>query len=374
MPDNFVEMIDIFMNNADSLVDGAKASSADFHENKAFAAAKEAVFKLAQKAQLIVAIDTLENVDVRNEAMLQAIAALMECASHFDRQYQAKNIFLKLFVMAEIFPHLKEEVILNPLKSIRNEIYMHWRPKDLMRLISWRFYQYLRVNAYLPQKKFEVDWKNYQDVLEKMWKPYFGEQVKNSRHLFEPTFPYVLRHTQMRPRQLIELCDRIARIAQENGNFPRFQSDNLVDGVALAEVDLADEVINSYNRVYPKVGKILDALKEMPVLFRGNELDKIAPKTASEWPDGHYSPYNFRQLVSELGIVGRVRHHDRKTNIVAVDFEYASKTRLGLLSSDECAIHPMFYKRLKINVSDNVKVYPFPDNPDYAELDLYRGV
>ena len=45
--------------------------------------------------------------------------------------------------MAEVFPHLKEEVILNPLKSVRNEVYMHWRPKDLMRLISWRFYNYL---------------------------------------------------------------------------------------------------------------------------------------------------------------------------------------------------------------------------------------
>ena len=142
----------------------------------------------------------------------------------------------------------------------------------------------------------------------------------------------------------------------------------MIEGIREGELDLADEVLNSYNTVYPKVGRILDALAGIPPIFEGKELDKRAPYTASEWPSGKYSPFDFRQLVSELGIVGRIRHHDQKTGIVSADFEYFAKGRLGLLTSDECAIHPMFYNRLKIYINQKLKVYPFPDNPDFTDV------
>jgi hypothetical protein len=336
--------------------------------NSLFEQAKEAVFAITRRTPIILAIDTLENFDVHDQVMALGISSLIECASNFDRLYQSKRIYLKLFLMSEVFPHLKEEVILNPLKSIRNEIYMHWRPKDLIRMISWRFYQYLKVNKLLNRRQLQIQWSSYRDVHGHLWLPFFGESVVNRQGVREETFPYVLRHTQMRPRQLIELCDTIAREAQRSSTFPRFSSEQLVRGIAEAEEDLADEVINSYSRVYPKVGRILDALKEMPILFTGNELDKVAPKTASEWPATRYSPFNFRQLVSELGIVGRVRHYDSRTNQAAVDFEYASRGRLSLLSTDECAIHPMFFRRLRINTKSKVTIFPFPDHPDYEEL------
>jgi hypothetical protein len=172
----------------------------------------------------------------------------------------------------------------------------------------------------------------------------------------------------MRPRQLIVLCDRIAQKAQKSGHFPQFSQGDVLAGVREGEIDLADEVLNSYNTVYPKVGKILDALAGIPLIFEGKELDKRAPHTASEWQPNKYSPFNFRQLVSELGIVGRIRHVDEKMAIVSADFEYSTKGRLGLLATDECAIHPMFYKRLRININHKLKVYPFPDHPDFNDF------
>lgn len=340
----------------------------DLLKNPSFVQGQEAVLKVAYRCPIIVAFDTLENVDIDNNNMLLVIASLLDAASNFNRKYSSKNIFLKIFLMAEAFPHLKEEVILNPLKSVRDEVYMHWRPKDLMRLICWRFYKYLRANDLLPDKSFDVDWKDHRSVAEKMWVPYFGDELLNGRGLLEKSFPYVLRHTQMRPRQLIVLCDRIAQKAQEANHFPKFTTDDLVEGIREGEIDLADEVLNSYNTVYPKVGKILDALAGISPTFPGKELDKRASYTASEWPSDRYSPFNFRQLVSELGIVGRIRHVDEKTGIVAADFEYASRGRLGLLASDDCAIHPMFYKRLKVNSGPNLKIYPFPDHPDFNEI------
>jgi hypothetical protein len=126
--------------------------------------------------------------------------------------------------MAEIFPYLKEEVSLNPLKFIHDEIYLQWRPKDLMRLISWRYDRYLKKDNLLIPSIGKVDWDNHHDVLKEKWEPYWGKKLLTRQGLIEETFPYVLRHTQLRPRQLIVLCNSVARHSQEGETFPKLLS------------------------------------------------------------------------------------------------------------------------------------------------------
>jgi hypothetical protein len=333
-------------------------------------AGRNAVLELARKEAVIVALDTLENYAINDDAMMRATAALIQCGSDFNRQYARQGIHLKIFVMAEIFPYLKEEVVLNTLKFVRNEINLHWRPKDLMRLISWRFYHYLRAIGSLSTQSTNIDWNDHNDVLTKMWNPYFGVSLR-SHNMAELTFPYVLRHTQMRPRQLIVLCNAITGKARVNQTFPFFGSDEIVTAIRQEQNALAEEVFNSYSSVYPRIGRIVEALSGLPMMFKGNELDKRAPLTASEWTPGEYSPHAFRQLVAELGIVGRVRHVDEKSGIVEADFEYSLEGRLPLLVSDRCVIHPMFYRKLNINLDQNLRVYPFPDHEEFKELDLF---
>ncbi len=134
---------------------------------------------------------------------------------------------------------------------------------------------------------------------------------------------------------------------------------------------LAEEVFNSYSSVYPRVGTIVEALSGLPMLFKGNELDKRAPLTASEWTDGEYSPNAFRRLVSELGVVGRVRYLNEHAGYVEADFEYSSESRLPLQVTDICVIHPMFYRKLNIQPSHRLRVYPFPEHEEFHQM-AYR--
>jgi hypothetical protein len=136
-------------------------------------------------------------------------------------------------------------------------------------------------------------------------------------------------------------------------------------GVKLGEERLADEVFNSYSSVYPNAAKIVEALSGLPLLFKGNELDKRAPQTASLWASGDYTPHAFRQLLAELGIVGRVRQISHSRGVIEADFEYTYANRLPLLVSDDCVIHPMFYKKLNIQKTQKLCVYPFPDREEF---------
>ena len=332
--------------------------------------AKEVILPHLKKIPVIIAIDTLEHYDVNNEPMMRATAALIECASNFNTKYASRGIHVKLFVTAEVFSRLRGQYVSNPLKYVRDEIYMHWRPRDIIRLLCWRFHKYLSVRGRFSDLNPQaISWDDFSAVYERVWKPYFGGKLINRRGIEEPTFPYMLRHTQNRPRQMIVLCNAIAKACDiESKNGP-FDPNVVVNTVWEVERVLATEVINSYREVYHNCGQIVDALMNFPLVFNGKLLDKFAPSTSSNWASGQYSPYNFRQLVAELGIVGRVRERDEQSHVIAADFEYFLKGRLSLMTSDACVIHPMFCGRLNVSKKEPYyRIYPFPDHPDFNDV------
>ena len=337
----------------------------DLLTSSAFTKAKDKVIEFTKKEPIIIAIDTFERYDRENVAMMTVTASLIQCANSFNIAYAQKGIHVKAFVSAEIFPHIKERAITNTTKFIRHPLYLRWRPKDLIRLITWRFYRYmLAEKANLPFRR--VNWEDFNDILQKMWYPFFGEKIANLRGREEKSFPYILRHTQMRPRQLVILCNAIARETQKTGKFPDFNSIPINKAIAQSEYDLADEVLNSYDLIYPRVSDIVMALTNAPMIFKGNFLDQVAKKTSDVWAEG-YSLSSFRRLVAELGIVGKVRRKSEEARIVEADFEYAMPDRLTITNDDECVIHPMFYSKLQV-VRNGYIVYPFPDHEDYEAL------
>lgn len=326
--------------------------------------------EITQKQKLFIIIDTREQYSRNNELEMSVTSSLIQCASLINVSYRHSGIYMKVFVADEIFPYIKEGHISNNLKYIRNPLYLHWRPKDLVRLICWRFFKYLSIGNYIQINESDIDWESFDDIYEKLWKPFFGEKIINGNRIEEKTLPYILRHTHLRPRQLIIICNRIAAIAKQKKEFPKFSSATIIEGVLNSEVDLATEIVNSYNKIYPNCVDIISAIQGLPVEFKASELDRIAPRTAAQWDDNSYSPFEFSRLLVELGIVGRKKGEtDKKRNIVKAEFEYSFKDRLFINENNTCIIHPMFFKKFNIDYnSSEVCVYPFPDHPDYDIL------
>jgi len=341
----------------------------EFLSSKIVNRAKEKMLEITQITPVILAMDSLEKYSVENKEVMTSLAALIECSSKFNVAYSDKGIHVKTFISAEIFPYLTETAMSNTVKYVRNPVYMHWRPKDLIRLACWRFYSYLkRHNCLDSETPPIIDWADHRDVLKNVWNPYFGKKITNGSGLSENTFPYILRHTQMKPRQIVVLCNAITKNAENKNYFPRFYSDtdDLIDAVKDAEINLANGVINSYSSVYNNLSKILDALNGIPNTFKGSYLDRVAYRTKSEWPNSDYSPTRFKQILAELGIVGVVRTWNKEAKFIEADFEYTLKDRLAITSDDNCVIHPMFFKKFRVDIKENVIIYPFPDHPDYS--------
>jgi hypothetical protein len=324
--------------------------------------AKAEVLRIARYRSIIIAFDTEEKYDVGNDALMNALAALVQFASDFNLRYSDAGIHLKVFMSGEVFPYLEESVLENPLKSVKSPVYLFWRPKDLLRLICWRFYHYLKQQGILDEKGEEIRWTNPREVFDRMWRPYFGQSVTNTRGFKENSFSYLLRHTQMRPRQLILLCNSIAEHALAEGRFPIFSEEDIRVGIRNQETKLANEIINSFSLyIGDELPKIVDALLEMPMLFNGKELERRARESANKWnwQRRQFSKEDFIQLVAELGIVGLVRRHNEDSGYIDADFEYSLQQRLTITPRAKCVIHPMFYSRFRVEFNSQSLVMPF---------------
>lgn len=339
-------------------------------QHETVAKAQQHILEQSKKKPIFIAIDTIERYDASDHSLMVATAALVQASFWMNRRYAKHGIHLKTFIPSEIFPTLKERYSVNSSKYVQDEVYMHWRPKALVRLVCWRLYRNLLAQSSpLTSELKLVEWDKFESVLKHAWQPHFGRFVVNRANVREQSLVYLLRHTQMRPRQLVILCNEIAKRSRANGTFPTFPEDIIVSSVWATETKLATEVINSYEGTYQAVSQIIDALKGCPARFRGKLLDKLAPSTASQWPADQYSPASFRRLAAELGVVGRVRSVSKSEKVIEANFEYAVEDRLALHERDDCVIHPMFYKKLSVDLSElGMRVFPFPDHEDFVEL------
>lgn len=330
---------------------------------------RDAVLEATRETPVIVAIDSMEHYSTEDPYVMWATAALVECASYLNAEYAEEGLHVKVFLTDEIFPYFQENVVTNVSKHIRHPLFLHWRPRDLARLVCWRLHKYLEQSPdHEAPPGGDIDWTSYRAVIGTVWEPFFGSSLNSGSPVHEHTFAYVLRHTQMRPRQLMMICNRIARMARDARTFPEASPDILTQATHDESLALSNEVVSSYSRIWPNAGQIIGALSGMPSRFEGRELDRVARRTAAEWPSG-FSRSKFKRMVTELGIVGRQRRGPSGSQgVVEADFEFLLEDRLFLTEQDVCVIHPMFHRKLNTDVEPGIVVYPFPDRPEFQEL------
>jgi hypothetical protein len=107
--------------------------------------------------------------------------------------------------------------------------------------------------------------------------------------------------------------------------------------------------------------KILRSLSGCPMIFSANELNGRAKAIREEWrlqaELGKYSVDAYRALLAEVGIIGIVK---KKTEqYVQAEFEYSVSSTLEISDHDECVIHPMFYRLLRVKKNLPEHVLPF---------------
>ena len=207
----------------------------------------------------------------------------------------------------------------------------------------------------------------------KFFKTIFEDSIENRRGHIEDTVIYLLRHTQLLPRQMIWYLNSAIQLAladDKNYDLTKLESHYIKDAIKSKEEMCATEVIDSYRAIFPEGPSIMDHLNNFPFIATYDELRKNwasfgAKKVLAkydEFPEVVVEADRFIRFLIEAGVIGRVEDSSREneSGYINAVYEYTLPQKLRLNSKDYFAIHPMFSNYASIS--------------RYQELDPYKGI
>jgi hypothetical protein len=318
----------------------------------------------------IILLDSLDQFPIDSQTMGHALAGLLKAQAEFHPP--GSPVEMRCCLPAELY-HIFMHLSSNPNKDFHRKVLLHWHPAELLRLAAQRYAQYLKL--YRPEayeSKFRYLDLNTRKGAVKFWNQILPPQIKNRLNGTENTIPYVLRHTQLLPRQLLIYCNEIgARNLTKTGDPLHFGADAVLDGIYEPEATICSEIFSAFKYAHPGAQEACEqCIPYLPRHFTDGEFH-TAYNRHGKGIQGVYDYQDFKTLLQEIGAVGRVtKIADR---FVEGIFEYTLPHRLITTSEDRLCLHPVFTEvfRAQKTEGDARPVYPFGCNIDTEE---YRDV
>lgn len=325
--------------------------------------------------QAAILFDSVESIDVSAESFQLSVSGLMKCIGDFEGM-GTNRVHIRCCIPAEAYFSLLN-ISSNALKDFQRSVILHWHPIELLRLAAKRFKVYLQCN-YPDVEQYEhlirIDLKERSEVLN-FWAQILPEKVINRiSQQEERTIPYILRHTQLLPRQILIL---MTSILNEMGPRPSISRGALteelvVKGIREKEDTLASQAIKAYLFTWPDAERVINNV--LPHLGSNiisySELHKIVNQHAmlKQLGSERLSTYSdCIRMFTEIGVIGRLIKTTSEYAIAV--FEYSEPNRVLLTEKDTICIHPIFCETYNVVVGGRthgqyLPVYPMGTEPE----------
>ncbi|MFT5548116.1 MAG: hypothetical protein ACI9CO_000028 [Candidatus Azotimanducaceae bacterium] len=305
-------------------------------------------------------------------ARWQSYAGLLHLIAHF---HESKvGIQIRYCVAAEQYFFLQERssAILKDFADVR---LLHWSSGDLLSSLAHRYMIYLQFH---PENRDE---DKYQELLnmdiyrregaQQFFNSIFESEIVNGRLNNENPVDYLLRHTQLLPRQLLVYMNAAMQTALTRNpktKLTTLRVEDLKYAVEEFEELLATEIIDSFSDSFPEGGNIIDNIQNLPIHdvyknYKKNWQQFGANKALREYsnfPQVTVDSDRLMKFFTEVGILGRALNTANEEGYLNVEFEYTLPRRLHANPSDLMAIHPIFSS--------------YTDPQSHSQLDPSKGV
>lgn len=242
----------------------------------------------------------------------------------------------------------------NPIKDFGRTTRLKWKPKDLIRLAATRFLEYQK----RKDKRFFDKWKqrnlHESATAVEMFNEVLPVSIRVSSEYSEPALIYVLRHTQLLPRQFFLLLNQIFANARHVENV----SEELVrDSVRQAVSTEVHEILAAFSHRYPRAFDLLHrAIPQLGECFKQGDLHKIYNRVGRAY--GFDELLSFQKMLADLGVIGKRTGLDDDTYIRA-QFQYNFDSPLIFSERDLICVHPIFHLIFLSSPGKSVsRVYP----------------
>lgn len=337
--------------------------------------------------QAIILFDSLEEIDLKNDYIGDAIKGLMYLLGQFNDGSGVVQV--RFCIPAERYFEFKKLSVAEK-KDFGREHTLQWTSGELLSLVAHRYKIFLSIYPEYCGINYK-DLKNIniytRDGALLFFREIFPDSLINNlgKGSKEDPVAYILRHTQLLPRQILDYFNQIVATAiLRSGIATEITDKDIIDSISEKEQSVAEEVIASYRFRYPSAPDIFeDVVPDLPLMLTWKELKNIFINSARSSigkgeggtkPDDKY----FKRLLIETGIVGKVLD-DQDTNsdsnrYIKAAFEYTLPQKLVISSSQEMAVHPLFSGSLNganEHLSQKKAVYPYGAHLD--DVDVYHS-
>lgn len=310
--------------------------------------------------KIYVLIDSIDEYPLRDRVFHRVFSAFLQSIGRFNSKHE--NIKVIACVPEEIGDLATMFGIKrNQLKEHSGASRLRWRPIDLLQVLASRYRLTLKVhdkNTEFLDRIDELDFEN-KLTLRKNLRLFFAhllpDELVNQLGVSESPIAYIIRHTQLRPREILEIFNGILRHAfNDSSGYRTITSENIVDAVADVEDDLASYVTDIYHSLFSRLLVACDdILPEVPAICNGKTLDKVERRFKGRVESDVSNVWRTLYHMGILGYEDNSGNHHAETSerYVYARFAYNSRSPIPLANDRIYCFHPLFSKRFGMRKS-----------------------
>ncbi|MEM9014971.1 MAG: hypothetical protein AAGB02_07670 [Pseudomonadota bacterium] len=234
---------------------------------------------------------------------------------------------------------------------------LDWRPSDLLRMVAERYRLGLKtidgaIEDQTEERFDKWDFSN-RDDLQEFFNEVMDDEIVNSFDQKEDPLAYIIRHTQLLPREFILIFNRAIRASKEEiGSWRRLTGNAVRYAVEQTETELAKHILLPYQTVYPKLLRACQAvMPELPPICEKRDLDKVGSRFKGRIEEDVFDVWN---TLFEIGILGYVENNPTPSFVdddryVYAFFKYNSSSPIAFRNECQYCVHPLFSRYWSLN-------------------------
>lgn len=254
--------------------------------------------------------------------------------------------YYKIAFPYEIYDDIKSQG--NTGKINLQSATLNWRPAELVQIVTRRILLclYLYENATVPGLLTAArSASSSRRANFAFWEEVFGGDIINEAHNPETALYYVLRHTQLLPRQVILALSWLIRLSKNPRTSFRFVSpDVITDATRQSSNILIGGIESGFRFTYPDLQQSLERfLPRCNIVSNYSDLHHIY-STSSVKGTAEYTRnfYAFMRALLHIGVFGVVDRKQETDRYIEAKYCYGDGTVLRAFEGKEFAMHPAF--------------------------------
>lgn len=358
------------------LIDGMSQGGVTF--GQARRAARDVLSR--RRAPVNIVMDNLEDLHSRLDEVREPLAGLFACAGRLMEQDPASRPYgLHICLPSELFAEI-QEISSNPEKDFRgNYLTIYWTAEELLHLAGTRLRLFLAGRhpeqyATLLHRTPAVrpDTRGSEIALLRATLP---PVVRGDLRVDEDPVGYLLRHTQLLPRHLLQILNRVYG-SRQPGSVPwAVTPAAVISGTHSGEELIVRGILAAHQATYPSAGKVLARLTDkLDVCFKASDLHRVFNRAGIRKLTG----LDFGECLGMLFALGVLGVRTGSTGRYGTaHFQYTFDSTLNAHEeSSELRIHPLFTRLLlgralpRLRAEGALPTYPYGCDPaegDYRQ-------